>query len=783
MLCKENNKEKESFLMNMKSLILYLKLLKEHSIDSAILVDNKSNQESSSNESISKILQILFPQKENDDEYNSYVKSIPTDVPFNFTTPVTFSVDSISNLISLSINNAIEICLEEEGIEKAKMLSEWQNRKSQTIFLIETIQILFDFFNSKSSHVVHIIDDDEDENDAVKPPYCFTSKQKEFLITNGIKSSKFKEKTIDYFFLDSVEPKEIQDVLDSMSSKESIRIFKIISLQFKGSIILRSYSESDPEYKSKASPLIRPSLLFGKSATERSYEFLKSPLPMMMNHIDLTRNIIETESIQSNEVASILSDNFIKMIIHQKESTNNNISFVIVDDYKEKYLEFASLCRDSTLLGDNLLLFANNVLIKKMDNVNNIRIKAGQKKIPILANIILHASLCTSKIEECSKLLDYLYDQFLSDSTDDQKNKLIYNQIITIVTIFPEPSLLPKFIKFVLKMNEEEIDSIQQQGITITQKLCIEILNEARQNKTNHFQPEKFFNITLSCKLYHEHAKLQAESANNILSQIITNKEEYETIDSEIESESDSISLSESGSSVDLITSPQTKKQELKKQKKIEKQKQKEEKQKLKRKNSKLGNKMESILQESSRRFLLALAYSLHEKSYHLSMECLKKLSLISLQRELSNTNSNLNVFGLNENEVLLLMKTKEFPFALTIAISYDMDNEINWADSIFTQSIENQGDDFLAAFLYFKPMTSNLCNAVVDKYNEYFEQKERKDVGKDKDVKERMKAFLSKIPNLVERYRLCKKLNFKILAENMREKHPLICEWCDKVF
>ena len=181
-----------------------------------------------------------------------------------------------------------------------------------------------------------------------------------------------------------------------------------------------------------------------------------------------------------------------------------------------------------------------------------------------------------------------------------------------------------------------------------------------------------------------------------------------------------------------------------------------------------------------------------------MSIECLKKLSLISLQRELSGTTNlisnsssnlivsqndkNLNVFGLSEKDVLFLMKTKEFPFALTIAISYDMDNEINWSSSIFAQSIEKQGDEFLAAFLYFKPMTANLWNGVVERYNEYFESKDRTNVNFDKEVVDRMKSFLMKIPNLVERYRLFKKLKFKDLSENMREKHPVICEWCDKV-
>ena len=176
-----------------------------------------------------------------------------------------------------------------------------------------------------------------------------------------------------------------------------------------------------------------------------------------------------------------------------------------------------------------------------------------------------------------------------------------------------------------------------------------------------------------------------------------------------------------------------------------------------------------NTLQEASRHFLLALAYFLHEKCYSLSMECLKKLSLISLQLELSD----MNVLHLDQEKVLNLMKTKEFPFALTIAVAYDMDTESNWAEAIYTQSVVNKGDDFLTAFQYFRPITSNLCDAVVGMY---------KSSAPDEDQSKRMRQFLKNIPNLVERYRIAKELEFQDQIDTMKEQNPVVCEWCERV-
>jgi spatacsin len=174
-------------------------------------------------------------------------------------------------------------------------------------------------------------------------------------------------------------------------------------------------------------------------------------------------------------------------------------------------------------------------------------------------------------------------------------------------------------------------------------------------------------------------------------------------------------------------------------------------------------------LQEASRFYLLALAYFLHEKCYSLSMECLKKLSLISLQLEISD----ISVLHLDKSNVLQLMCTKEFPFALTIAVAYDMDSEANWAEAIYSQSIVNDGNEFLTAFQYFRPITSNLCDVIVRRF---------KQSSSDESQRDRMKGFLNQIQNLVERYRIAKTLDFKDQINTMKESNPVVSEWCEKV-
>jgi spatacsin len=175
-------------------------------------------------------------------------------------------------------------------------------------------------------------------------------------------------------------------------------------------------------------------------------------------------------------------------------------------------------------------------------------------------------------------------------------------------------------------------------------------------------------------------------------------------------------------------------------------------------------------LEEASKHYLLALAYFLHEKCFSLAMECLKKLSLLSLQLELPDP----PVLHLEQSQVLSLMCGKDFPFALTVAVAYGMDKEENWAQAIYQQAIERNRDEFARAFQLFRPVTSSLCNAIVELYKSGDER--------DEAMKERMVKFLAVVPNLVDRYRIAKDLNFTQEVDSMREMNPIVCEWYEKV-
>jgi spatacsin len=71
----------------------------------------------------------------------------------------------------------------------------------------------------------------------------------------------------------------------------------------------------------------------------------------------------------------------------------------------------------------------------------------------------------------------------------------------------------------------------------------------------------------------------------------------------------------------------------------------------------------------------------------------------------------------LEKPEVLRLIAQKDFPFALTLAVAYDMDTEANWVEMIWETAIVRNGEEFLNAFQYFRPITANVCDGVVRRF------------------------------------------------------------------
>jgi spatacsin len=118
-------------------------------------------------------------------------------------------------------------------------------------------------------------------------------------------------------------------------------------------------------------------------------------------------------------------------------------------------------------------------------------------------------------------------------------------------------------------------------------------------------------------------------------------------------------------------------------------------------------------------------------------------------------------------------MGKRDFPFALTLAVAYDMDGDEDWGRAIFAQAVEKAGEEFVQAFQLFRPITSGLCAEVVRLYRAH---------GGGDGARDRMVRFLMAVPNLVDRYRIAKELEFTEEIGSMREVNPMVCEWCEKV-
>jgi len=404
----------------------------------------------------------------------------------------------------------------------------------------------------------------------------------------------------------------------------------------------------------------------------QTIEFVQSELSICQDNWQLIHDLIKTSRMSVNESSNALVESFTKhmisCIIGGKAPKANELS---PTDYGERFIEFSKLCESSSAVGDSLF--------------EKAKAMPENTPIPVKVNLILHSSLCTTDLDECAEALDSLLDLLTNDS--------MLPIIIDIVSVFPDPALLPRFFQYLIA--QQKLDSLPHERLS--EKVGRVIMNCARH--VCPFEPQNYFNLTLKYGLLRDHAELQMDCGNRDLQ----------------------------------------------------------------------GNPDKPHLQEASRHFLLALAYFLHEKCYSLSMECLKKLSLISLQLELSEP----QILHLEKQRVLQLMCQKDFPFALTIAVAYDMDTEANWAEALYTQSVANKGEEFLTAFQYFRPITSTLSDGVVRKY---------KASTPDESQKDRMKQFLLNIPNLVERYRIAKSLDFHDQIETMKEVNPVVCEWCERV-
>lgn len=417
--------------------------------------------------------------------------------------------------------------------------------------------------------------------------------------------------------------------------------------------------------------------------TKKTVDFIRSPLSLMKDQWPLVKELIMIGKVSNVDTAQALVDSFVNAVIGKTPISGSN--YLQIDDYGPTFIQFAQLCNSTTFVGERLFAAAKVLLEEK-----------GKTSLSSIVTIILHASFCTSDIDECAELLDSLLVQLIAENN--------LNVITKVVSVFGDPALLPRYFQYLITQNK--LDSLPHDQLS--NNVGRVIMNCARRLPS--FKPESYLQLTMNYKLYREHAELQMECGNRILQK----------------------------------------------------------------------NSDKPQIQEASQHYLLALAYFLHEKCYSLAMECLKKLSLISLQLEVSHP----SVMHLTKDQVTEFMSTKEFPFALTVAIAYDCDTEENWSKALFDQSILKNCPDFLTSYQYFRPITATLCDGVVSRFKEEKKKLMEQDVkpAELNKMEERIKQFLLTIPNLVDRYRVAKELQFQDQIDTMKEVSPVVCEWCEKV-
>ena len=645
-----------SVLKYLNALLLHLNICKENKIE---VIESPGGLPS-----LKDLLKTVFPGQQ------KMIDESPNRIQLSIETPVLYGLDTLQRFFETSVDKVIDICLDRRESDKAHLICEWRNRDPKVIQLLEAVQC--------------VISDEKltDENRSI--------------------IEKYGDPTVN-----------MDEFLQAIAESNGWR-FVIISLHYKAAKILSLSTKNLLQLKTS--------------------DFIQSPLAVDMNHWDLIRSLIKTSKMSSSEVASCLGHSYSE---HVKKCLLNGLknedTKLKPDDYNEHFIQFIKLCDNPAAVGEKLFeiakkgskvqlkkatppmtqiqhqhskqigrskkLFLKKDVTEEVTKTNSQKVIQKEKEkeeeeidpslilpVKVVVNLLLHASLCTADIDEIAELLDAL----LLELTDDSDNKMIIN----IVSIFPDPSLIPRFFQYLIA--QKKLNDLPHQKLN--EKVGRVIMNCARHH--HPFEPQKYLELTLKYNLFRDHAELQMMHANRLL-----------------EEEND-------------------------------------------------DNKN---LQEASHHFLMALAYFLHEKCYSLSMECLKKLSLISLQLQFNEP----SIMNIDKQQVQQLMNTRDFPFALTVAVAYDMDNEANWSEVIFNQTVVKQGEDFLTDFQFFRPITSTLCDGVVRKY---------KAANLTDGMQDRMKAFLTNIPNLVERYRIAKSLDFKDMIDSMKEHNPVVCEWCERV-
>ena len=250
----------------------------------------------------------------------------------------------------------------------------------------------------------------------------------------------------------------MQELLDSIAKNVGWR-FVLLSLHHRASVLLGVPTTN---------------LLQRKTA-----DFIESELSVTMDQWDLIRELIQASQMSANEVAAKLAESFVdhvkKVIAMGVPARSNQLA---IDNYGEQFLEFTKLCTCPNAVGDRLF----DIVRKNRQDLS----------LAVAVNIILHASLCTSDIDECADLCDTLLDTLTNEDQLDL--------IMELVCIFPEPALLPRYFQYLIA--QQKLDELP--ASKLNEKVGRVIMNCARH--VHPFEPQNYFDLTLKYNLRRDHA-------------------------------------------------------------------------------------------------------------------------------------------------------------------------------------------------------------------------------------------------------------------------------------
>jgi spatacsin len=80
--------------------------------------------------------------------------------------------------------------------------------------------------------------------------------------------------------------------------------------------------------------------------------------------------------------------------------------------------------------------------------------------------------------------------------------------------------------------------------------------------------------------------------------------------------------------------------------------------------------------------------------------------------------------------------------------------------------------DEFVKAFKRYRELSREIAEEVVRKYQE----------GRiDQEKRRRITGFVMEVPNLLDRFRLAKKLGLTTIIQAIEKDSPIVCEWEDE--